>query len=281
MKNVYVLPHSEIGFDPKKSTNIYITTNEKPKLNDWVLDILDNVMFRVTEEDILTTELDGLPFNFKKIILTTDEELIKEGVQAIDDEFLEWFVENPSCESVIVNKTNKIGWCSIDLLDKKHDLSKGIYNAIMQDANKFEYKILLPKEEPKPYTQDDYFNDEFPQEEPKQECKDCNTSLEDCTCIEDTIDMKQETIEEVAEIFVSNRFAKQISGDKTYPDIYASKEAIVESHILFAKWQQERSYSEEVICKHCKKPISVKDINNHLFMTIKGGGLIHWNCKTI
>jgi hypothetical protein len=57
--------------------------------------------------------------------------------------------------------------------------------------------------------------------------------------------MKQETLEEAAEIFVNNRFAKQISGDKTYPDIYASKEAIVESHILFTKWQAERMYSEE------------------------------------
>jgi len=28
------------------------------------------------------------------------------------------------------------------------------------------------------------------------ECKDCNKSLEDCTCIEDTIDVKQETLEE-------------------------------------------------------------------------------------
>ncbi len=28
------------------------------------------------------------------------------------------------------------------------------------------------------------------------ECKDCNKSLEDCTCIEDTIDMKQKTLEE-------------------------------------------------------------------------------------
>jgi hypothetical protein len=55
----------------------------------------------------------------------------------------------------------------------------------------------------------------------------------------------KETLEEVAEIFVNNRFSKQISGDKTYPDIYASKEAIVESHILFSKWQQERMYSEE------------------------------------
>jgi hypothetical protein len=102
MKNVHVLPHSEIGFNPKRSTNIYITTNEKPKLNDWFLDILDNVMFRVTEEDILTMELDGLPFNFKKIILTTDQELIKDGVQAIDDDFLQWFVENPSCEEIEV-----------------------------------------------------------------------------------------------------------------------------------------------------------------------------------
>ena len=51
---------------------------------------------------------------------------------------------------------------------------------------------------------------------------------------------KQETLEEDAEIFVNNRFTKQISGDKTYPDIYASKEAIIESHILFTKWQQER-----------------------------------------
>ena len=31
--------------------------------------------------------------------------------------------------------------------------------------------------------------------ESKQECKDCNKSLDDCTCIEDTIDMKQTAME--------------------------------------------------------------------------------------
>jgi hypothetical protein len=36
----------------------------------------------------------------KLIIMTTDPELIADGVQAIDDEFLEWFVKNPSCEYV-------------------------------------------------------------------------------------------------------------------------------------------------------------------------------------
>jgi hypothetical protein len=53
--------------------------------------------------------------------------------------------------------------------------------------------------------------------------------------------MKQETIEEAAEIFVNNRFTKQICGDESYPDILASRSSIVESHILFAKWQQENS----------------------------------------
>ena len=60
---------------------------------------------------------------------------------------------------------------------------------------------------------------------------------------------KQETIEEAAEIFVNNRFTKQISGDKSYPDIYASKESIIESHILFAKWQAERMYSEQEVLR--------------------------------
>ena len=55
----------------------------------------------------------------------------------------------------------------------------------------------------------------------------------------------KETLEEAAEIFVNNRFTKQICGDEYYPDILASKSSIIESHILFAKWQQENSYSEE------------------------------------
>ena len=38
----------------------------------------------------------------KKIILTTDQELIKDGVQSIDEEFLKWVVKNPSCEEVEV-----------------------------------------------------------------------------------------------------------------------------------------------------------------------------------
>jgi hypothetical protein len=69
--------------------------------------------------------------------------------------------------------------------------------------------------------------------------------------------MNKETLKEAAEIWVNNRFTKQICGDESYPDIYASKEGIVESHILFTKCQaelffkddaklvEERMYSEE------------------------------------
>ena len=59
--------------------------------------------------------------------------------------------------------------------------------------------------------------------------------------------MKQESLEEAAEIWINNRFTKQICGDKSYPDIYASKKSIIESHIIFAKWQAERMYSEEEV----------------------------------
>lgn len=123
----------------KTGKNIYITNDEKPKLNDWFLDTIDKVVFKVTHEDILTTQLDGLPSNFKKIILTTDQDLIKDGVQPIPDEFLEWFVKNPSCESVeIIDDTLTVG-----------EMSK-----LPLGTRNHKYKIIIPKEEPKFVTVD-------------------------------------------------------------------------------------------------------------------------------
>jgi hypothetical protein len=74
--------------------HIYITNDEKPKQGEWSL--YQNKIHKCIE-DIIGDE-------FKKIILTTDQDLIKDGVIAIDDEFLEWFVKNPSCEEVEVFK---------------------------------------------------------------------------------------------------------------------------------------------------------------------------------
>ena len=73
--------------------NIYITNDEEIKDGERGISINNSIY---THYDYL-----GKTYG-KKIILTTDQDLIKDGVQAIDDEFLEWFVKNPSCEEVNV-----------------------------------------------------------------------------------------------------------------------------------------------------------------------------------
>jgi hypothetical protein len=77
----------------------------------------------------------------KKIILTTDPQLIADGVQAIDDEFLEWFVKNPSCRKIETESFCKYGGdCpSQGAHDKQYLCDIG-------------YKIILPKEEPEQET---------------------------------------------------------------------------------------------------------------------------------
>ena len=109
--------------------HIYITSDKKIKNRDWY--IADNKVYRAS--------VDHMPelytYSCKKIILTTNDQLIKDGVQAIDDKFLEWFVKNPSCESVEVeNKKLFDGF-----LDPEYGSSKW----------RFEYKIIIPKEEHK------------------------------------------------------------------------------------------------------------------------------------
>lgn len=78
-----------------------------------------------------------------KIILTTDPELIKDGVQEIPDEFLEWFVKNPSCEFVEIRYN--VGTYNPDYL-KFYEVS----------PPKSYYKIIIPKEEPKQETFEEF-----------------------------------------------------------------------------------------------------------------------------
>jgi len=76
--------------------NMYITNDEEIKEGDWCIDVIHNT--------ICKRNSDNYRKQYKKIILTTDKDLISDGVQSIDDEFLEWFVENPSCENVEVER---------------------------------------------------------------------------------------------------------------------------------------------------------------------------------
>jgi hypothetical protein len=106
---------------PKKSDiifqHIYITSDEEIKEGDWCLG-MDGIFQYKGKVNLPDVELP------KKIILTTDPTLIEDGVQSIDDEFLEWFVKNSSCEFVVID------WSF---------LSKNLYG----------WKIIIPQEEPK------------------------------------------------------------------------------------------------------------------------------------
>jgi hypothetical protein len=101
IENEWGLTHNANSNPFAKQQNIYITSGEEIKEGNWCLnegDFDKHLIFKA-DSFFFDTGLEA-----KKIILTTDQDLIKDGVQAIDDEFLEWFVNNPSCEKVLINK---------------------------------------------------------------------------------------------------------------------------------------------------------------------------------
>jgi hypothetical protein len=118
-----------------KGFHIYITSDEEIKSGDWIENngkiykctATDNFYVTVYEKNKYAGSFDT--YTCKKIILSTDPTLIADGVQAIDDEFLEWFVKNPSCEFVEVQKR---------------------YSEFTIEPF-VGYKITIPQEEPKQY----------------------------------------------------------------------------------------------------------------------------------
>jgi hypothetical protein len=109
MKNIHLIPTDKpsrlfididdnklkitqpIGGEYMMNQHIYITSNEEIKegVNQWYLDKVLNEPYNSG----------GAQYSSKQdvIILTTDMDLIQDGIQPIDDDFLEWFVENPNC----------------------------------------------------------------------------------------------------------------------------------------------------------------------------------------
>ncbi len=177
--------------------NICITSDEEIREGDYVYSIAqDYNMQKVSKElEKLYNDVE----HYKKIILTTDQDLIKDGVQEVDDEFLEWFVNNPSCEEVEVNK------------DKRLELEQNFHF----------YEIIIPKEEPKQETLEGV----------KQRAKGYMRLKNGY------VEPKQETLEEAAEK-IYNEFPLRSE---------SLNELAKEKFITGAKWQQERSYSEEEV----------------------------------
>jgi len=87
--------HKELVIDINiigKNQNIYINNLEQIRLNDYITD----------GYSVWKWKDDSSLLGRKKVILTTDPTLIADNVQAIDDDFLEWFVKNPTCEEVFI-----------------------------------------------------------------------------------------------------------------------------------------------------------------------------------
>jgi len=105
--------------------NIYITSNEEIKEGDWHFNLALNLVEKTTSFH------NGLLC--EKIILTTDQDLIKDGVQAIDDGFLVWFVDNPNSKVVKIEK------------EQVNNKPGSSYSTITN----YKYKIIIPQEEPK------------------------------------------------------------------------------------------------------------------------------------
>lgn len=150
MKNIYILPTPKpsrlhefggIWFSHKepaecfRNHNLFITSDEKIKDGDWHL--------KLPNKTIGNYPLNSINPNkgrYKKIILTTDQDLIKDGVQSVSDEFLEWLVNNPSCESVEVKFETL--W-----LNKRFGGTWQPFPDEQATESKKDYKIIIPKEE--------------------------------------------------------------------------------------------------------------------------------------
>jgi hypothetical protein len=288
MKNIHVLPtykptrlryfdsKLEIMFlIPKKSDivfqNIYITSDEKIKEGDYV--IWNGKVYKDSKRSFTGVDYSQC----KKIILTTDQDLIADGVQSIPDDFLEWFVKNPSCEEVEV----EIETTSIQL--PQQQLSENSYDLAFRWINKKVYKIIIPKEEPK---QEGYICPHT-----KLQCDDeCCVSAENCHIIssmgilsepkQETVQQfieqhgiteqqlidgykqglelifeaaskitKQETLEEAGKDYIENtmKFSFKFLETKTQAN------RMLKCVEFGAKWQAERMYSEEEVLNILQK----------------------------
>jgi hypothetical protein len=249
MKNIFVLPTdkpSRLGYLTKIGKELFITSDEKIKEGQWCL-YLNWAPYLVGQSADNYTN----PKVKQKIILTTDQDLINDGVQAIDDEFLGWFVKNPSCESIgfVVENYKEDEWVD-------DDFGGEIYTFEYE-----RYKIIIPKEETKPVWKqiiEDCGGEEAFMEaaglKPKQDrtcsnncsvvcgecqilehkqepCDNCNNDV--CCC---TI-KKQETIEDGANKWVFETNADRWSNnDDTAGDNYGSFIAGAKSDVAKNYW---------------------------------------------
>jgi len=238
--------------------NLYITTKGSFARDEYITDGTE--VIKATSKLVNAQGFaDGR--DWKKIVLTTDPDLIAEHVKSAGDEFLEWFVKNPSCEKVKVETfevEDYVGFAG-------HTGYPTFHN---------EYKIIIPKEEPKTawvgvlhdklngyhpaeYELKEIYQGEgclpnFPNEElcqiwcdsnykevPKEEQK---QHLIDMMRNDEELGLYEEPKKETLEDFCIKFIERHFEDEKTY-----NKSSVITAMKASAKWQQERSYSKEEV----------------------------------
>ena len=121
----------------KENRNIYIISDDKIVEGDYGLGFALGIRgtgrghFVFKQDGTNVGKVTAICDGSKKIIITTDEELISEGVQKIDDYFLQWFIVNSSCEIVELEKTKR----------------RFVHNVGGITGHVDNYKIIIPSEE--------------------------------------------------------------------------------------------------------------------------------------
>ena len=201
--------NKEVGY------NMYITSDEEIKEGDWYYLPRTNSVHKCIEDP---KELNlERRLGVTKIILTTDQELIVAGVQPIDDEFLEWFFKNTTCEEVGVIKEMYVPQSNGKISDGR--ISHEISLDPSENTLPF-YKIIIPKEEPK--------QELLPDFKITKNIFDFVTNLSD-TKKEEVKTMFQETLEEAAANLADPNLCK------------------TDNWIAGANYQAERMYSEDEV----------------------------------
>lgn len=236
----------------KIEKDLFITSDEEIKEGDYV--------YSTTQDYNMQKVFKGLEKSYndvghyKKIILTTDQDLIKDGVQEIDAEFLEWFVNNPNCEFVMTIPD------VIGLRDVFQPTGKDLYKIIIpiEESTFYTKKCKcmifeptcftgmckncggIPKEETKPKTMLESLQEYFKNTSKEKVLEDWNEfqhlDEEGITVKEFLENQKQETLEQAAEKYSENW--EEITGldyENTVPS-----EVNKLDFINGAKWQMNK-----------------------------------------
>ena len=248
-KSEHYSPMKEMG---DSYQHIYITSDEKIKEGDWFMDV-DELEILKASENVELHLVNVLKPNYKKIILTTDPSL--DGVQKIDDEFIEWFVNNPRCEEVVVKKGKmklnddgeEYGFPDMSLYkiiipkeeSKFGDSFENLAN-VMSTAN-FMFGVKEELKQIKCYCGHTTYCDCGPLEEPKDVVLGYKTSI--VAQMLDRIDLeepKQETLEEAAEKEAEGRYPVLTHSNPKNSPYVGTKQTFKHGVRFGAKWQQEQ-----------------------------------------